>query len=125
MTATTTDSHYRTAPFGSDDVKLDLAVAHSGLDPGEVRRGVLEPVIEDLARPGEGGLVAGAIKLADGLVGLKPAAEVGAGAGDGVDVPAVVDDDRVHRAGGNRMGVDVGEIDQERARPPLGGIRHE
>src|SRR5260370_38032396 len=77
-TPTTTSGHYSQARVRrSHDEQLDLSVPHPRLDAGEVRRSRLQPVIEDLARPREGGLVAGTAQPLVPFLGPQPPAHIG------------------------------------------------
>jgi hypothetical protein len=55
---------------GSDYEQLDLVAVYPRGDLRQVRGFCLEPVVEHLARPAEGGLVAGAVELPAGVVRL-------------------------------------------------------
>src|SRR6266568_2566133 len=55
----------------SDDEELDLSVADTRLNSREIRRSRLQAVVENLARPREGGLMAGAAQPLVAVVRLQ------------------------------------------------------
>src|SRR5260370_17457327 len=90
-TPTTTSGHYSQARARrSHDKQLDLSIPHPRLDAGEVRRSRLQPVIEDLARPRECGLMAGTAQPLVSFLGLQPAPKMGAHARHPTHLPAAL-----------------------------------